>query len=258
MTTVPELLLAVQDLDTAIDQARHRMARLPERRELEETAQAIAAGEAAGEEARARRDEVAKRQRSLEGELEKTEKRIAEINHQLSSGGIAAAREVEALNASVDHLREQVSDLEDGILEALEEREPLDEMVAAVAGDLAHLGEKRRHQAETVERLTESITAEISELETKREAAVAEVPKSPLSTYERLRPRLDGVAVARLVGNHCDGCHLTLPAKEMDEIRHASDEELLYCDQCGRILVRPHTAAANSGDGPAAGSAGDE
>jgi predicted nucleic acid-binding Zn-ribbon protein len=45
------------------------------------------------------------------------------------------------------------------------------------------------------------------------------------------------VAVARLVGNHCDGCHLTLPAMELDRIRHLPEDELVTCEQCGRILV---------------------
>jgi predicted nucleic acid-binding Zn-ribbon protein len=44
--------------------------------------------------------------------------------------------------------------------------------------------------------------------------------------------------VARLVGNHCDGCHLTLPSMELDRIRHAPETEVFTCDQCGRILVR--------------------
>ena len=50
--------------------------------------------------------------------------------------------------------------------------------------------------------------------------------------------RFDGVAVARLVGSHCDGCHLTLPAMELDRIRHLPEGELVTCEQCGRILVR--------------------
>ena len=63
------------------------------------------------------------------------------------------------------------------------------------------------------------------------------VPQQLLGTYERLRARLSGVAVARLIGGRCDGCHLTLPAVELDRIRHESAGTLEYCEQCGRILV---------------------
>ena len=41
-----------------------------------------------------------------------------------------------------------------------------------------------------------------------------------LERYEQLRHDLGGIAVARLVGTNCGGCHLTLSAVELDRIRH--------------------------------------
>ncbi|MDQ1445435.1 MAG: C4-type zinc ribbon domain, partial [Acidimicrobiaceae bacterium] len=43
---------------------------------------------------------------------------------------------------------------------------------------------------------------------------------------------------AKLVGSNCSGCHLSLPATELDRIRHGSPDQVVFCDQCGRILVR--------------------
>ena len=57
-------------------------------------------------------------------------------------------------------------------------------------------------------------------------------------TYERLRAKLGGVGAARLVGPRCSGCHLTLPATELDRLRKGSPDALVFCDQCGRILIR--------------------
>ena len=51
-------------------------------------------------------------------------------------------------------------------------------------------------------------------------------------------PGLGGVGAARLVGPSCTGCHLTLPAQELDRIRREPPDALVFCDQCGRILVR--------------------
>ena len=70
-----------------------------------------------------------------------------------------------------------------------------------------------------------------------RPGAVQAVPQPLLTAYDRLRSRLGGVAVARLVGGRCDGCHLSLPAMELDRIRHQSAGSLETCEQCGRILV---------------------
>jgi len=43
--------------------------------------------------------------------------------------------------------------------------------------------------------------------------------------------------VARLVGFTCQGCHLSIPATEVDRIRKEGDGALAYCDNCGAILV---------------------
>ena len=64
------------------------------------------------------------------------------------------------------------------------------------------------------------------------------MPAALTDRYETLRGRLAGVAVARLVGNHCDGCHLELPSVEVERIRHVPATTIVTCDQCGRMLVR--------------------
>ena len=36
----------------------------------------------------------------------------------------------------------------------------------------------------------------------------------------------------------CSGCHLALPATEIDRIKREAPDTIVLCDQCGRILVR--------------------
>jgi uncharacterized protein len=52
-----------------------------------------------------------------------------------------------------------------------------------------------------------------------------------------LRHDLGGIAVARLVGTNCGGCHLTLSAVELDRIRHEPGDAVVICEECGRLLV---------------------
>ena len=58
-----------------------------------------------------------------------------------------------------------------------------------------------------------------------------------LAEYERLRRELGGVAVARLAGTSCGGCHLSLSAVEVDRIRKTPAGAMVHCEECGRILV---------------------
>jgi predicted nucleic acid-binding Zn-ribbon protein len=64
------------------------------------------------------------------------------------------------------------------------------------------------------------------------------VPAELLAEYERLRKALGGIGVARLNGNRCEGCHLTLSAMDVDRIRHEPDDVLIHCEECGRLLLR--------------------
>ena len=59
-----------------------------------------------------------------------------------------------------------------------------------------------------------------------------------VATYAALRPRLGGIAIARLVRNRCDGCHLAIPSAELEVVKKAPADAVVHCPECTRILVR--------------------
>lgn len=239
MTASPDLsgLLALQDLDTRIDQEHHRREHLPERAELAQVEAALGQVESARSELAAALEAVAGRQGEAERELRTTEQRIAQVNSRLYGGSVSASRELQALAADVDGLRKRASELEDRVLLAMEEREPLDARMAQLDEEISRLAERRAVAESKLASAEAEIVAELSRLEASRPALAGAVLAELLAAYERLRARLGGVAVARLVGGRCDGCHLSLPAVELDRIRHQPPGKLEYCEQCGRILV---------------------
>ncbi len=83
------------------------------------------------------------------------------------------------------------------------------------------------------------IDEELMTEEIAREGLVAGVSSSLLDRYDVLRKKLGGIGAAPLNGHSCGGCHLTLPATEIDRIKREPPDALILCDQCGRILVRP-------------------
>jgi predicted nucleic acid-binding Zn-ribbon protein len=232
-----ERLLDVQAHDTAVDQLEHRRAHLPERAELDSVEQRIAEVEARLAEVQAARDETSTRQERYERETAHVELRIAEIEKRMYSGAVSASRELQAMSAEVESLKERRSSLEDNVLATMEEAEPVD-------ADIERLLEERAEHDAVAERLraavAEAQVAIDADLIREREArarASDGVPDDLLATYEKLRARLGGVGAARLVGSSCQGCHLTLPATELDRIRRGPHDTLVFCDQCGRILV---------------------
>ncbi|MDR3202861.1 MAG: C4-type zinc ribbon domain-containing protein, partial [Bifidobacteriaceae bacterium] len=54
----------------------------------------------------------------------------------------------------------------------------------------------------------------------------------------RLRASRGGVGAAALRGATCGGCRLELNPHDLQAIRVAAEDEVVRCEECGRILVR--------------------
>lgn len=230
-------LLSVQDLDIAIDQQVHRRRTLPERAELAAIdAEAVSLGQEQSQ-AEAGRDQIGAREAQVEAELSATEERAASVSKRLYGGEVSASRELQAMAADLDSLKARASDLEDQGLALLEEREPFDARLREIGSRLAALDERREAATDGLAASEAVVDADITELESRRKSAAEGIPDGLLTTYEQLRKRLGGVGAARLIGTHCDGCHLTLSAVEIDRIRHLVSDEIITCEQCSRILV---------------------
>lgn len=230
-------LLVVQEHDTAIDRLKHRRASLPEMAELARIGDELAAVERNLGSATEARDEVARRQRRYEEELTVLEAKIAEVNARMFSGAVTIPRELQAMQAEVESMARRQSTLEDDVLEAMTEREPLDDTVASLTASRTAHDEDAARLRTAIAEAQAQIDAELAQESAAREGAVGGVPADLVKLYEQLRARLGGVGAARLAGARCGGCHLTLPATELAAIRKQPPDTLIRCDQCSRILV---------------------
>lgn len=231
-----ELLLNVQEHDLALDRLRHRRATLPARDALVAAEAALAALAPGLAEVRGRRDEVARNAKRLDDEVAAVRERAAEADRTLYSGSVTAVKELQALQADVEHLRARQRELEDRELELMEAQETLDAEVAAAEGASAAEAARAEEARRSLEAGEAEVDAEIMAEAEARAAATAGIPETLLATYERIRAMSNGVGVARLVGDTCQGCRLSIPATELDAIRRGVAGEA-RCDNCGAILV---------------------
>ncbi|CAN5616937.1 C4-type zinc ribbon domain-containing protein [soil metagenome] len=232
-----EQLLDVQAHDTRADQLRHRLEHLPERAQLVERRAELAQVLAAEAGGREERDRLGREQKRLEDEVAGLDDKAAQVDRTLYSGTVNAPRELQALQDELGALARRKSHLEDIELEIMERTEPVDAALARLDT------ERAQHQA-SIESLERSLAdneggtrRDLADTEAARTAAAASIDADLLAVYDRLRSQLQGVAVARLVGTTCGGCHLGLSAVEVDRIRSAPADAVVHCEECGRILV---------------------
>jgi predicted nucleic acid-binding Zn-ribbon protein len=236
-----EQLLVVQEHDSAADHLRHRRAALAEREVLSRAQGEVAALEPQLADARDRRDEVVREVKRLDDESAAVTARAAEVEKTMYSGSVSSPRELQAMQADVEQLTRHRRTLDDREL-ALMERQ---ELIEAELGELEKRVDELQAQADAARAaLVEQETAIDAELASENEArgvAAGSVPSDLLALYEQCRSRSRGTGAARLVGNTCQGCRLTIPATEVDRIRRAaadgSDASVFHCDNCGAILV---------------------
>ena len=233
-----EQLLSVQTADTAADQLRHRLETLPERSAL---ANAIAERDrivATTEEVSAERHEVGRVQKRLEDEAATIEEKVNRDERQLYDGGITSPKDAEALQHELEALRGRLSEQEDLVLAQMEVADPLDRRLEELAEELASAEQQITVATAELEVAAQTVNTELSEVEAQRGEHIDGLDTELLADYEKLRGQLGGVAVARLAGDTCEGCHLQLSAVDFDVVKKAPVDEAVTCPECGRFLVR--------------------
>jgi predicted nucleic acid-binding Zn-ribbon protein len=233
-----EDLLAVQDLDTAADVLHHRRDHLPEREALDAAQVQLAALEAEAAPVRERRHELARAQQALEDELAALAGKTDQANATLYGGTVSNPRELQSLQDEIAALGRRRSQIEDKVLEQMVEAEPVDAELDAIAARRDAIDGQAVAATAALAQVEAAIDEELADIEAKRAPLAAGLDEALLARYEKLRARMKGVAVARLEGASCRGCHLTLPAAEAEQVRREARESgIATCPECDRLLV---------------------
>ena len=233
-----ERLLDLQANDTAADQLRHRRKALPERAALVELDRKEAALRAEVAQPQAERDGLAREQKRLEDEIAMVEGKAAHVEKQLYDGSMTSPKEAQALQADLESLKRRQGALEDEVIELMERIEPLDEQLAASLVSFAAIDAERDALKSSLAAAEAVVDEELEQTTAARQTLVDAVPATLIAEYERIRGGEGGIGVARLQGSTCLGCHISLAAAEVDVMKRLPADELAYCPDCGRLLVR--------------------
>jgi hypothetical protein len=230
-------LLAVQDLDTSITQMQHRRDALPETTGLAAAESELAGLRIERADAEARRQVLATTQSELEVQIAAVTERRDHVEKRLYAATSSAGRDLQAMNEEVKHLTERRADLEEQELVVMLDLDPIDAELVALRARLDPLEAHAKELRAQVEHDRLEIEADIASAVGTRAAESAQLPLALSDRYEKLRTHLKGTGAARLIKNHCGGCHLELSSVEVERIRALPPGEVATCEQCGRILV---------------------
>lgn len=234
-----EQLLVVQGHDTRIRQLEHELEALPARTQAAQARRRLDALAQEKVPIEAQRADLKRQQSLLEDEVTLVENKTDRENNRLYSGEVTGIKELQAIQDEIASLGRHRETLEDKILAIMEQAEPVDahleQFAEAATTTEASLAEAEADIAKQSERIDGELAAEAAQ----RSDAASEVTDTDLlATYDTKRAELGGVGVARFTGALCEGCHLSMSAMEVDQIKKQPADALVICSSCERILVR--------------------
>jgi uncharacterized protein len=229
-------LLALQDIDSALTVISNKRPRLPQLVAHKAALAALADHRAKMAAAQARID-------AAQHAIEASEKAAADLTTkrtrleaQLKT--VIAPREAEALMHQIATLNAQRGELDDAELTALEEQGEADGELAALAEALPTLEAAAAEHEAVLALAVAALDAEEADLRGRRPTVAGALSGDEMAAYDRARQHFEGVAITRLEGHRCQGCHLDLSPAEMDAVKAVPAGSLPECPQCGRFLVR--------------------
>lgn len=192
----------------------------------------VAAAETAVKDAKAHEQALELRIRESDRERETHRGRLQTRERELMSGRIRNPTELMQLNQEVEHMRASFAEEEAAELALMEEGEAAEEVVREASGRLDDARNRFAGDEPGLRRELESLQTELDSVKADGAAAWAQVPPNFQAAFLRIRSH---PAVAEVDRSQCQECHVTVTSAGMQALRRG--EEVVHCDNCGRILV---------------------
>ena len=228
-------LLELQDADSAIDRLRRRLETLPEATRLAEIRARLAELSSDADIAAKQRDEIAREQDRIEGEIGLLGDKLQREEQRLFSGSVANPKELSSLQAEVGMLQRRRSAQEDVLLEMMVARDQANQTLESLSAERDETAAAADELGGRVAALVSEIESALATHEATRAEVAASLPDEVVVLYDKLRAGKGGVGAAALERDTCLGCHTRLPSREVERLRVQGG--LQRCDNCRRILV---------------------
>ena len=234
-----ERLIALQQLESAIADARGRIASHPQRltaadERLEQSRHALDAVKQRLKENQEARRELEKNAAMYQGRLTKFRDQLSEVKTN---------REYQTIQHEIEAAQNGVKLLEEKVLEHMIEAD--DFTLAVKRGEAELAAEEKAVDADRHKMLAENgeLKAAAERMAVERSALVAAIDQHLLAIYEGVAKKRNGIAVAQARDGICGICHVRLRPQVFNTVLR--NEQILQCDYCNRILYHtPKTAAA--------------
>ncbi len=181
-------------------------------------------------------EDVQRELRKADSDVQMVRDRVARDQSRLDVG-VGSAKDLQGIQHELESLARRQSILEDEELEVMERAESAEQAVGKAREQEAELTEQIEIVTSQRDDKEADIAMERDRVGAARTPVVEVVGSDLIALYDKIRAR-SGSGAAPLTARRCNGCNMELHNTDLSRIREAAEDEVLRCEECGRILVR--------------------
>lgn len=176
--------------------------------------------------------ELIKRRRTLEGEVDMMRTKLSKLKDQLMA--VKTNKEYTAMLHEIQMAEDKIRSEEDRILEIMEEMETKEQDLKGAEKELKIKTAQIEEEIRKCESAVPGLEAEMARQQADRAAMELRVEADLLARYRRIADARKGIALAEAKDELCTACHVRIrPQVYADVLR---TEDIHSCDSCSRIL----------------------
>ena len=233
-------LIDLQNLETAIEEARRRIAAHPQR--IADADARLAHAKDALETARQRLKASQEARREQEREAATFQSRLSKFKDQLSA--VKTNREYQAMQLEIETAQKELGIVEERVLERMMEGDALSAEIKKAEQALAAQQKEVEAEKKTLAEEVVTVEAALKDATERREALVTSLPPKLVALFEQVSRARKGIAIAVATRDGlCSACHVRLRPQAFQEVRR--NDQIIQCPSCNRILyyIPPPPAA---------------
>jgi predicted nucleic acid-binding Zn-ribbon protein len=224
-------LLRLQEIDSEI---RQKTQRLGEVLKAQKDTEELLAARQRSSSATADLQTWQTEHKNLTLELEKLNSKAKRSEERLYSGRITNPKELTDIQNEIDSLGRRRQVMEDEVLEAMIMLEDAETELSEATDSLSLIETEWQRTQGALKVEQNELALRLNVLANQRQKQTPLIPIAALQKYETISREHGGLAVVLLRGNMCQGCRLNVSANIAKAVGQG---QLIYCNQCGRILT---------------------
>ncbi len=232
-----ERLIELQSVDSDIARLNAEIATLPKKIAAIETK--LNASKAQIEKVKAAMQAGDKAKRGFEGDIQAQQQKISKYKDQ--SLNVKTNVEYKALLQEIQFAEEAIKGLEDKILEVMLDADTKKDELKKAENELKSETAEIEREKEQARQITAKDEAELKTETAKRDELRKAISSEVLTHYDRVS-KFRGTGLAVEKNGMCMGCRVYLRPQVLQHVH--TNSEIIYCDQCQRVLYSEVPAIA--------------